>query len=65
MAKTKYSAAIGFGKSIKNNLITYGLPILVYLVNGYTEWMPQDMAVKAAPVMGIISYFIANFLKNK
>ena len=65
MAKQQYSVKIGLGKSVKNVLITFVAPAVLYLLNGYTQWMPAETATMLAPVIGFVSYFIKNWLKNK
>ena len=62
---TAYSKKIGCIKSLKNLLVTFGLPALVYLVNGIGEWMPQDTATKIAPILAFVTYFAKNWKENK
>jgi len=63
--KQKYSKLIGAKKSFKNILITYALPIVLVLVNNQAEWLPNEYALTAAPFLGMISYFVKNYLENK
>lgn len=64
MAKT-YKVSIGLIKSLKNVAITFGAPIVLVLLNNYTEWLPTNTAVSLAPFIGYISYFIKNYIENK
>jgi len=65
MTKKKYSSKIGFLKSVKNILITMGIPALVILADHWTEWIPKEYYSVAIPVMGFISYFVKNYVQNK
>ena len=60
-----YSVKTGLLKSLKNILVTLGLPALLYLLNGYASWMPPETATKIAPVLAMITYFVKNYLENK
>ena len=61
--KNEYSKLTGLKKSIKNNLIVYLLPALLYLINGYADWMPEATAVKVAPLIGVGSYYLKNYIE--
>lgn len=65
MMENKYSFWIGLSKSLKNWLVVMGIPMLVVLLDHYLEWMPEGWALKAAPVIAFVSYFIKNYIKNK
>jgi len=61
----EYSFTVGLKKSLKNILITYVLPATALLVANYAEWLPTETAVKVAPVIGFVSYLLANYMKNR
>ena len=61
---TEYKLLIGMKKSLKNMLVTYILPAILFLINNQTEWMPQTDALMIAPVLGYIGYFIKNYIEN-
>lgn len=60
-----YSVGIGIWKSIKNVGIVWGIPALILLIDNWTEWIPSNYHKAAIPIMGIIAYFIKNYIKNK
>jgi hypothetical protein len=63
--KIKYDWKIGLRKTLKNTLITYGAPALLYVLNSYQEWMPSDKAAIAAPIIAMICYGLKNWIENK
>lgn len=63
--KTQYSFKIGIGKTVKNILVTYALPAILYLANGAAEWMPKEKALALTPVLGALCYLLKNYLKNR
>jgi len=68
MAKEEYSFLIGLGKSIKNVLITVGIPMVVVLLNNYVDWLPKDWYPVAVPLISVASYLVKNkveFAKKK
>ena len=65
MAKTNYSLKTGAVKSLKYTLITYLVPALLFLLNGYTEWLPKEQATAVAPFLAFASYLIHNYFKIK
>jgi len=58
--KVEYSYVIGLWKSIKNVLITVGVPAVAVLLNTYTEWMPESWYPIFVPLMSILSYMVKN-----
>jgi len=62
---TKYSIGIGIWKSIKNVAIVMGIPALVLLLDNYTQWVPNEHNAIALPIIGLISYFVKNYIQNK
>jgi len=62
---TKYSIGIGIWKSIKNVAIVMGIPALVLLLDNYTQWVPNEYNAIALPIIGLISYFVKNYIQNK
>ena len=60
-----YNVKTGIGKTTKNWLVTWGIPIVAVLVNNWANWVPTEYTTTLAPIMGAIAYFIKNYLKNK
>jgi len=61
----KYSIGIGIWKSIKNVAIVMGIPALVLLLDNYTQWVPNEYNAIALPIIGLIAYFVKNYIQNK
>ena len=61
----KYSMGIGFIKSLKNVVITVGIPAAVVLLNNYVEWMPKSWYGVGVPVISVLSYMVKNYIQNK
>lgn len=61
----KYKVKTGIWKSIKNVLIVWGIPAAVLLLDNYTEWIPYEQQKIAIPIIGLIAYFIKNYVQNK
>jgi len=61
---TEYSAVIGFQKTMKNIGVTFGLPALLFFLNSYNQWLPQDWVVIATPFIAGASYFLKNYIEN-
>jgi len=61
----QYSIGIGIWKSIKNVAIVMGIPALVLLLDNYTQWVPNEYNVIALPIIGLISYFVKNYIQNR
>lgn len=65
MAKQEYKVGIGIWKTIKNVVIVWGIPAVLLLADNYTEWIPNEYEVAAAPIIGAIAYFIKNYIQNR
>jgi len=63
--KIQHSKVVGAKKSVKNVAIVWGIPALLVLVNGYAQWVPEEYHGPAAPIIGLIAYYIKNYLQNK
>ncbi len=61
----KYNLKTGVWKSIKNVLIIWAIPALVLLVDNWVDWIPNQHHAKAIPIIGLIAYFIKNYIQNK
>jgi len=61
----KYKLGLGVWKSIKNVLITVGIPAVIYLINNAAAWMEPSLLLKLSPIISLISYFIKNYVQNK
>ena len=64
-AKSGYDWKVGFQKTMQNVAVQWVAPAILLLVSNYTDWVPQEYAIKLAPVMAAIGYGIKNYLKNK
>ncbi len=60
-----YKLKTGVWKSIKNVAIVWGIPALILLVGEWQNWVPEDYHRFAAPIIGLIAYFIKNYVQNK
>ena len=60
-----YSFKIGLKKSIKNTAIVVGIPAIVLFIDNWTTILPNEWNSYAAPIMGIASYFVKNFIENR
>jgi len=63
--KINYSYLIGCWKSLKNVLIVAGIPALIFLVDNWTQWIPDEYQGSLTFVFGFIAYFVNNYIKNK
>ena len=61
----EYKVGIGIWKSIKNVAIVMGIPALVLLLDNYTQWIPSEYNSIALPIIGLISYFVKNYIQNR
>ena len=61
----KYSVKIGVWKSIKNVLITVGIPAVLLLLDNYTQWVPNEYNAVSFPVISLVAYFVKNYLQNR
>ena len=64
MAK-EYSFLVGVWKSVKNVAIIAGIPALVFLIDNWTQWIPNEWNAVAAPVIGFLAYLVKNWQENK
>jgi len=60
-----YKLKTGIWKTIKNVAIVMGIPALVLLLDNWTQWIPAEYNKVALPIVGLISYFVKNYLQNK
>lgn len=60
-----YSFWMGIWKSIKNVSIVWGIPAVVLLVGEWQNWIPAEYHRAAAPIIGLISYFVKNYIQNR
>ena len=65
MVKNQYSAWVGIKKSIKNVLIVAGVPALLLFLENFVKVMPDEWNPIAAPIIGLIAYFIKNYVQNR
>ncbi|MHA1191945.1 MAG: hypothetical protein ACTSP9_06565 [Promethearchaeota archaeon] len=50
---------------MKNTAIVMGIPALVLLLDNWTQWIPEEYHKIALPIIGLIAYFIKNYIQNK
>ena len=62
--KSKYKIGIGLWKSLKNVAIIAGIPAVIFLIDNWTQWLPDEYNAIAAPIFGFVAYFIKNKLEN-
>ena len=61
----KYNLKTGLFKTVKNVAIVIGIPTLVLFLDRWTEIIPTEWHAYALPVIGLISYFVKNYLENR
>jgi hypothetical protein len=52
-------------KSLKNTLVVIGIPALIFLIDNWTQWIPEKYNVVAFPIFGFLSYLVKNYIENK
>lgn len=62
---SEYSIKIGIFKSIKNVAIVMGIPMVVLFIDNWTEVIPIEWHKYALPVIGLLAYFVKNYIQNK
>ena len=65
MVKTTYSFSIGLWKSLKNTAIIVGIPALILFLDNWTQIIPNEWNVYAAPILGFVSYMVKNYIQVK
>jgi len=65
MAVQTYSFLTGLYKSLKNTAIVIGVPALIFLIDNWTQWIPDQYNVWALPIFGFLSYLVKNYIENK
>ena len=61
----EYSFLVGVWKSVKNVAIIAGIPALVFLIDNWTQWIPNEWNTVAAPVIGFLAYLVKNWQEKK
>ena len=61
--EVKYSFWIGIQKTLKNFMITVGIPAVAVLIDSYQDWLPNDWYPIVLPLISMISYLIKNKLQ--
>jgi len=63
----KYSFKTGLIKTIKNLGVVLGVPALAFLINNYTQWLPQQYVNSplAIAIISAIAYMLKNYNSNK
>jgi hypothetical protein len=59
-----YSKLTGVWKSVVNNLVVLGPAIVAGLLE-FMAALPEGIAVKYALPLGLLTYFLKNWYKNK
>lgn len=65
MTETTYSLKLGLWKTLKNTAIIVGIPALILFLDSWTQIIPSEWTVYAAPIMGFLSYFVKNYIENR
>ncbi len=60
-----YNFKLGVLKSIKNTAIVIGIPALIFLIDNWTKWIPDEYNSVALPVFGFLAYLVKNYIQNK
>ena len=63
--KQPYSFLTGIKKSLKNVIVIAGIPAVVFLIDNWTEWIPNEYNAIAAPIIGFLAYLVKNYRENK
>jgi hypothetical protein len=61
----QYSYWIGFLKTLKNGAVMFLPPVVLYIADNYVNFVPTEYLPTAAIIVGMISYFIKNYIENK
>jgi hypothetical protein len=59
-----YILKVGLWKTIKNVLITFGVPAALYILNNAVNFIEPDTYLKISPVIAFASYFVKNWIEN-
>jgi hypothetical protein len=63
--KYTYSFQIGLWKSLKNTLIVIGVPAVLFLLDNWVNWFPDEYKTIGLPIFGFLSYLVKNYIENK
>ena len=66
MAKNKnYSKLVGLKKTLKNAGVMFGIPALLYVIENWVDFIPDEYHAFAGVVAGSLAYFVKNWQQNK
>jgi len=60
-----YSFKTGLLKSLKNIVVVIGIPAVIFLIDNWTQWIPDNYNAVALPIFGFLSYLVKNYYENK
>lgn len=60
-----YSKLIGLQKTLKNAAVMFGVPAVLYLIENWVEFIPDEYHSIAAILAGSLAYFVKNFVSNR
>ena len=60
-----YSFKTGLLKSLKNIVVVIGIPAVIFLIDNWTQWIPNNYNAVALPIFGFLSYLVKNYYENK
>ena len=60
-----YRFITGLWKSLKNVTIVIGVPALIFLIDNWTQWIPDEYNAIAFPIFGFLSYLTKNYIENR
>ena len=60
-----YSFKTGLWKSLKNIVVVIGIPAVIFLIDNWTQWIPNNYNAVALPIFGFLSYLVKNYYENK
>ena len=63
--KVEYSKWIGLKKTFKNAAVMFGVPAVLYVIENWVEFVPDEYHGIAAIIAGSLAYFIKNWIENK
>lgn len=55
-----YSILEGLFKTVKNTVILFGPSIVAFLTA-----LPEEYRIMYAPILGVVLYFLKNYIENK
>lgn len=60
-----YILKVGLYKTLKNTLITFGVPAALFFLNDAVNFLEPQTYLQWSPVIAFAAYFIKNYIENK